>query len=361
MKEFPKDWAAMREWPVAILGEGKSGQALQGLLRKLGWDYLTFDQDGSSFDEQDLNKISLVVHSPGFRSDHPWILRAARYRKEIVNEIDFAARFLDGKVIAITGTNGKSSLTTLLAHVWKKIGLSGFAGGNLGRPLSAIVAEEECKNSHTFLEISSFQARNIRFLKPDALLWTNFTADHLNFHQSEREYFKAKHRLVERTLSASTWVSSQVVEAALSFSSPLSDEIKVVPTEFTESFGLPSDHFLLTYPQRENLALAYAWLRAEGLDRETISAALADYLPEPHRLSKVCTIHSVSFWNDSKATNLGSAVAACRNFSDPVLWIGGGQSKGENLDEYGTALSPYIERAFLIGEVAEKLHKVFLR
>jgi UDP-N-acetylmuramoylalanine--D-glutamate ligase len=361
MKEFPKDWAGMRECPVAILGEGKSGQALQGLLRKLNWDYLTFDQDRNSFDDQDLNQISLVVHSPGFRPDHPWILRAARNGKEIVNEIDFAARFVDGKVIAITGTNGKSSLTTLLAHVWKKIGSSGFAGGNLGRPLSAIVAEEECKNAHIFLEISSFQARNIKFLKPDALLWTNFSTDHLNFHHSEREYFQAKHRLVERTPSASTWVSSQVAEAALSFSSPLSGELRVVPTESTESFGLPADHFLLTYPQRENLALAFAWLVAEGLDRQTISAALADYVPEPHRLYKVCTIHGASFWNDSKATNLGSAVAACRNFSDPVIWIGGGQSKGENLDGYGAALSPYIKKAFLIGETAEKLHHVFSR
>jgi len=346
---------------VAILGEGKSGQALQGLLRKLNWDYLTFDQDRNSFDDQDLNQISLVVQSPGFRPDHPWILRAARNGKEIVNEIDFAARFVDGKVIAITGTNGKSSLTTLLAHVWKKIGSSGFAGGNLGRPLSAIVAEEECKNAHIFLEISSFQARNIKFLKPDALLWTNFSTDHLNFHHSEREYFQAKYRLVERTPSASTWVSSQVAEAALSFSSPLSGEVRVVPTESTESFSLPVDHFLLTYPQRENLALAIAWLRAEGLDLETISVALRDYVPEPHRLSKVCTIHGASFWNDSKATNLGSAVAACRNFSDPVLWIGGGQSKGENLDEYGTALSPYIKKAFLIGETAEMLNQVFSR
>jgi len=107
--------------------------------------------------------------------------------------------------------------------------------------------------------------------------------------------------------------------------------------------------------------LAIAWLRAEGLDRATIFAALADYVPEPHRLSKVCTIHGASFWNDSKATNLGSALAACRNFSDPVVWIGGGQSKGENLDEYGTVLSPHIKKAFLIGETAEKLQHVFIR
>jgi len=361
MKEFPKDWAGLREWPVAILGEGKSGQALQDLLRKLNWDYLTFDQGGNSFDDQDLNEISLVVHSPGFRPDHPWILRAARYGKEILNEVDFAARFVEGKVIAITGTNGKSSLTTLLAHVWKKIGYPGFAGGNLGRPLSAIIAEEECKDAHIFLEISSFQARNIKFLKPDALLWTNFSADHLNFHQSEREYFLAKHRLVEKTSSASTFISSQVAEAALSFSSPLSDEVRIIPAESTESIALPTDHFLHTYPQRENLALAIAWLRAEGLDRATIFAALADYVPEPHRLSKVCTIHGASFWNDSKATNLGSTLAACRNFSDPVVWIGGGQSKGENLDEYGTALSPHINKAFLIGETAEKLQHVFIR
>jgi UDP-N-acetylmuramoylalanine--D-glutamate ligase len=359
MKEFPNDWAEMRKWPVAILGEGKSGQALKVLLNKLNWDSITFDQSGNSFDDQDLNEISLVLHSPGFRPDHPWIVRATQYGKEILNEIDFAARFVDGKVIAITGTNGKSSLTTLLTHVWKKIGRNGFAGGNLGRPLSAIVAEEECRDAHIFLEISSFQSRNIKYLNPDALLWTNFTADHLNFHGSEREYFQAKHRLVERTPYSSTWVTSQVFNAAHSLSVPLSEKIRVPPAEFNESLVLPEDHFLLTYPQMENMALASSWLRAQGLDWSTISAAMSDYVPEPHRLSKVCTIDGMSFWNDSKSTNLGSTVAACRNFSEQVIWIGGGQSKGECLNDYGSLLSPYIKKAFLIGETAKKLSHVF--
>jgi len=361
MKDFPKDWVAMKKWPVAILGGGKSGQALKVLLDKLNWDSITFDQSGNTFDDQDLNEISLVVHSPGFRPDHPWIVRAAQHGKEILNEIDFAARFVDGKVIAITGTNGKSSVTTLLAHIWKKIGKIGFAGGNLGRPLSAIVAEEECRDAHIFLEISSFQSRNIKYLNPDALLWTNFTADHLNFHGSEREYFKAKHRLVERTPYSSTWVTSQVANVALSLSVPLSENIRVPHTEFNESLVLPEDHFLLTYPQKENLALATSWLRQQGLDGSTISSAMLDYVPEPHRLSKVCTIHGASFWNDSKSTNLGSTVAACKNFSEPVIWIGGGQSKGECLDDYGSLLSPYIKKAFLIGETAKSLNHVFSR
>ena len=123
------------------------------------------------------------------------------------------------------------------------------------------------------------------------------------------------------------------------------------------SIDLPRDHFLNTYPQKQNLSLASAWLKNQGIAEDIIVDALLDYKPEPHRLSKVCSIDEVKFWNDSKSTNLGSVISACKSFPAKIIWIGGGKSKGEDLGEYARSLKPYVSHAFLFGESSTSLHQ----
>ena len=188
-QDIPEEWFHLTKQPIAILGNGKSGQGAHALLQKIGWGSIIYDQTENDFRASDAGKTSLVIYSPGFVPDHPWIELAKKCGKLVLSEVDFAAKFLDARVVAITGTNGKSSLTTILAHVWSKIGRTGFAGGNLGEPLSSILANEDTSQSTLFLEMSSFQARGLHVLNPTYTLWTNFSPDHLNYHGSMRDYF----------------------------------------------------------------------------------------------------------------------------------------------------------------------------
>ena len=353
-QEIPEEWSQLTNQPVAILGNGRSGQGAHALLRKIGWDSIIYDQTENDFCANDARKASLVIYSPGFVPDHAWIELAQKSGKTVLSEVDFAAKFLDTDVVAITGTNGKSSLTTILAHVWSKIGRTGFAGGNLGEPLSSILANQDTCQSTLFLEMSSFQARGLQVLKPAHTLWTNYSADHLNYHGSLRDYFLSKYKLVERTDPRSVWLTQQVVEAAGKFSVKIPDGVNVVPEI---SMNLPSDHFLQTYPQKQNLSLAFAWLKNQGVAENIIVDALLDYKPEPHRISKVCSINDVEFWNDSKSTNLGSVISACKSFRGKIIWIGGGQSKGEDLGQYARCLKPYVSHAFLFGESSISLNQ----
>jgi len=353
-QDIPEEWFHLTKQPIAILGNGKSGQGTHALLQKIGWDSIIYDQTENDFRASDAGKTSLVIYSPGFVPDHPWIELAKKCGKLVLSEVDFAAKFLDARVVAITGTNGKSSLTTILAHVWSKIGRAGFAGGNLGEPLSSILANEDTSESTLFLEMSSFQARGLQVLNPTYTLWTNFSPDHLNYHGSMRDYFLSKYRLVERTNPRSVWLTQQVVETAEKFSVKIPDGVNIVSET---SIELPRDHFLNTYPQKQNLSLACAWLKNQGIAEDIIVDALLDYKPEPHRLSKVCSIDEVKFWNDSKSTNLGSVISACKSFPAKIIWIGGGQSKGEDLGEYARSLKPYVSHAFLFGESSTSLHQ----
>lgn len=353
-RKIPKEFLERTNLPVAILGDGRSGRGAQSLLKKIGWKSIIFDENGQTFSANDLDGVSLVIYSPGFMPNHPWLKLAQEGGKRVLSEVDFAAHFLDSDVVAITGTNGKSSLTTILAHVWKKLGRHGFACGNLGEPLSSVLANNATLGSTLFVEMSSFQTRGLQVLRPSHTLWTNFSTDHLNYHGTIREYFLCKYRLVERTDPQAVWLTTDVMDAARSFSIEIPVEANVVPEINLE---LPPDHFLQTHPQRQNLSLCVSWLKQKGFEVGEITNALLDYVPEPHRLTRVCSIDGIEFWNDSKSTNLGSVIAACRNFARKIIWIGGGQSKGENLNQFAASLKPFLSQAFLFGETSFSLNR----
>ena len=112
--------------------------------------------------------------------------------KEIVAETDFAASFTESKIISITGTNGKTTLATFLAHLWNVNGMPAIAAGNIGLPLSQVIADGLGKDTTVFLETSSFQADDLRYIKPEAVIWTNFEEDHLDHHETKQSYFNAK-------------------------------------------------------------------------------------------------------------------------------------------------------------------------
>lgn len=361
MKLSSSDLVELVYGEVAILGGGVSGLAAQKLIIQKGGQADIFDEKGKEFTLNHARKCSLVIRSPGFRPDHPWLRTAEMANKVILTEIDLGAIFSEHQyLLAITGTNGKTSLTTILAHVCGKLGIDCEIAGNIGTPLCELILQGKTRGKIIFLEMSSFQAVSIQRLSPDAVIWTNFAEDHLDYHSDEKNYFNAKKNLLRAcNISQNTWIGKSVREAATRLGIELGLSHKeVLPIDLDE---IPETipPFLKTFPQRENLALAQSWFLSRGFSSELFFRKLTGYKEQPYRLSKVETVKGVHFWNDSKSTNLASVISACKSFKEKLFWIGGGRNKGQRLDEFAVALKPFISKAFLFGECSKNLHRSF--
>src|ERR1043166_3705941 len=187
--------------PVAVFGGGVSGQGVTELLTALGARGLLYDVKGLEFTATAARQHTLVVFSPGFAPNHPWLEIARRAGATCMGELDFASLFWTGRVIAITGTNGKTTLTEFLTHALRSVGCRATATGNVGYSFSRLAAETEGGGPEmtAVCEVSSFQAETLTHFRADASLWTNFAEDHLDRHGTLEAYFPGKGQLGKRT------------------------------------------------------------------------------------------------------------------------------------------------------------------
>lgn len=341
--------------PVAIFGGGVSGEAVLALLGELGIPGLVYDERGRRFTPADAAGHALAVVSPGFAPDHPWIATAEAAGIAWLGEIDLASCFWQGRVVAITGTNGKTTLTEFLAHALTAAGESAVAAGNIGRPLSRVALDLDGGAGWTAVcEVSSFQAETLRHFQADATLWTNFAEDHLERHGDLATYFRAKWNLVARTPSGAVFAGTSVQRMAARLGLALPAAAAVA------SEGAPADARLAgtgfaRYPQRENFELAAAWWRASARDPAALYTAARSFRLGRHRLARVGAHDGVTYWNDSKATNFHAVEAALAGFDRPVLIILGGKPKGGDLAGFVRRIAPRIKHASLIGETRAEL------
>jgi len=291
----------------------------------------------------------LVVLSPGFAPTHPWLAAARAADCTCLGELDLAALCWRGRVVAVTGTNGKTTLTELLTHALRSLGRDAVAAGNVGHAFSQLVAEANggSPEATAVVEVSSFQAERLEYLQADAVLWTNFAEDHLERHGSMAGYFLAKWRLTERALQV--FGGSSVAPAARAFAGTRPG-ITWVPTENQPTDGRLCGTAFEHYPQRENFLLAAAWWRAAGLDETALYAAGRTFRLGAHRLAPAGTHAGVTWWNDSKATNFHAAEAALAGFATPVIAILGGKAKGGDVAAFVRRAAPRVRHACLIGE-----------
>jgi UDP-N-acetylmuramoylalanine--D-glutamate ligase len=355
----PANLASLFDVPVAVLGGGVSGRAVLGLLETVGAKGVIYDEKpgaGLVFDATHAASHRLVVFSPGFPVEHPWLLVAARAGCLALGELDFASLFWKGGVLAITGTNGKTTLTEFLTHALESVGVVAYATGNIGHSFSSLVTELGGGGAGTVAvcEVSSYQAETLWHFRTDGVLWTNFAEDHLERHPDLKTYFAAKYRLLALAPEARAFVGSSVRAHAerLGFGLPRGSSVG--------SEGLPQDSRLegtvfATYPQRENFELALAWWRVQGLaDAELFAAARSFHLGR-HRLARVAVHAGVEWWNDSKATNFHAVEAALSSFPSPVHLIAGGKAKGGDIPAFVARIAPRVRHAYLIGETKEIL------
>ncbi len=344
------------EKPVAIFGGGVSGEGVRALVTALGATSEVYDAKGANFTAKAPSSHALAVFSPGFVPDHPWLARARESGMTCLPELDFAALCWSGRIVAITGTNGKTTLTEFLTHALRSVGRAAWATGNIGHSFSQLVAETAGGTNDAFAicEVSSFQAEMLRHFSADTMIWTNFAEDHLERHRGLEAYFSAKWNLVSRTAPGGVVAGSSVVRFAQKFDRPLPADA-AVKTEGQEADSRLVGSVFMDYPQRENFLLAAAWWQAAGLDERALFTAAKTFRLGRHRLVRVAEHEGVGYWNDSKATNFHAVEAALMRFPGSVILIAGGKGKGGDLAGFVHRIAPRVKHAVLMGETSVEL------
>lgn len=315
----------------------------------------------------------LIVPSPGVPADAAPI-RAARAKGiPVWSELELACRFLKGKLIGITGSNGKTTTTSLIAHLLETAGLPVILAGNIGTPLIARV-EETSEGSVSVVEMSSFQLELIATMRPDISVFLNLTPDHLDRHASLDTYGRAKARIFENQTAADFaivnaddaptaryaparpqvfWFSRKqpVAQGAyvrgeeIIFRRVAAEEVLLL----VEEIGLPGAHNL------ENVLAAVVSARLAGADAAAIAGGVRSFAGVEHRLEFAGEIRGVRYYNDSKATNVDATLKALDAFSGRVLIILGGKDKGSDYTVLQQSLREKAVLALLIGAAAEKI------
>jgi UDP-N-acetylmuramoylalanine--D-glutamate ligase len=322
----------------------------------------------ASFLEQDL-----IVVSPGVPSTLPALQAARKKNIPVWSEIELAWRFLRGKLIAITGSNGKTTTTALVAHILKTSNIPTLVGGNIGTPLLALV-ETSTDPAVTVAEISSFQLETIEAFRPEIGVLLNLTPDHLDRHGTFEDYAHAKMRMFENQLERDIallnaddpeittrmpakphifWFSRQKRVANGAF---LRDNEIIFRNEGSETVLARRDQIPLRGDHNvENVLAACAAAYLAGATPEAIAGGVKSFRGVEHRLEFVADISGVQFYNDSKATNVDAAVKAIQAFPGPLLVILGGKDKGSPYTPLHDLLHERARMALLIGEAAGKI------
>jgi UDP-N-acetylmuramoylalanine--D-glutamate ligase len=317
---------------------------------------------------EDFLAYPMIVLSPGVDSELPVIKEARSKGTRIIGEIELAYLFIKEPIIAITGTNGKTTTTTLIGEIFKKAFGDVFVGGNIGTPLIRYVTENR-KTSHIVLEISSFQLETIETFRPNIAVLLNITEDHLDRYRSFNEYKEAKYRIFEnqtegdyalinanilpvmkgkpKILPFST--RQEISEGAFARNGNL--YVRLGGREFIYKRELSP---LLGVHNTENILTALLTAHICGIEQAITEDALKTFKGLPHRIERIRTIDGITFYNDSKATNVDAAKRALENIDGNVVLIAGGKDKGGSYHAI-TEVADKIRALIVIGEAQGKI------
>jgi UDP-N-acetylmuramoylalanine--D-glutamate ligase len=375
---------------VLVVGFGKTGVSLVKFLAGLGkkvtvTDVKSKEQLASSLAElngtpyvghfgthskDDFLDHEMILVSPGVDSNLPLLLEARAKGRMVIGEIELASRFIKEPIIAISGTNGKTTTTTLLGQVFTAAFKDVFVGGNIGKPLIDYVLKGQ-KARFVIAEISSFQLETIEQFRPHVAILLNITEDHLDRYTSFEEYVAAKWRLFENQtsedyafLTADLAGKNKLKARCLYFSTQRSltegaflDGDTLVVRLSGQEFRYRRDLSpLVGIHNSENLLAVLLTSHIYGIDRPVIEQALRKFKGLPHRMEFVREKNGVRFYNDSKATNVDATRKALESMTGGVILIAGGKDKGGSYKVI-KELSGNIKGIVLFGEAKEKIEK----
>jgi UDP-N-acetylmuramoylalanine--D-glutamate ligase len=379
---------------VLVVGLGKSGVASSLFLQSRGARVTVSDEksqdqlrneipalldkgivvETGKHGERTFRDQDLIVVSPGVPNNVPALLNARKQGTPIIGEIELAARYLQGRVIAITGSNGKTTTTTLTGEVIAAGGFQSLVGGNIGTPAITFV-DQSSPSTWVVLEISSFQLETVETFCPHIAAILNVTPDHLDRHGSMDAYIAAKARIFENQTSKGFGVLNMDDPTCVALAQSLKPQLywfsrkvevdrgafvrnrKII---FTDAGGerevMPVDEITLKGAHNlENVLAAVTMGSLAGVEPAKIRRAVKDFKAVEHRLEYTATIHGVQYFNDSKATNVDATIKALESFPGEVHLILGGKDKGSDYSVLNELLRSRVKRVYTIGAAAQKI------
>jgi len=385
---------------ASVIGLGKSGNAAARLLKRQGWQVTLSDRGSSDALQTQAKELiaegirvhlgdrfepesvqpDLIVVSPGVPWDLPSLVKARSLNIETIGEMELAWRALNyAPWVAITGTNGKTTITALTAAIFQKAGFHAPAFGNIGYA-ACEVALLDRHIDWAIAEISSYQIESSPSITPEVAVWTTFTPDHLSRHKTLEHYFNIKASLLNQTKQQifngddpylrkvglqqsypiqanACWTSvkgkSELIGSP-EFGAYIEDGWTIVQDEKivrADALKMPGSHNL------QNLLMSVAAARLAGIGKDAIVEAITEFLGVPHRLERICTWQGVEFINDSKATNYDAAEVGLVAVQAPVILIAGGEAKIGEDQAWLDTIQAKAAFVLLIGEAAPTFAK----
>lgn len=381
---------------IVILGAGESGAGAAVLAQKKGFDTFVSDmslikdkykamlnergiqwEEGKHTEELILNADE-VIKSPGIPNDAPIILKLKNQGTPVISEIEFAGRYTNAKMICITGSNGKTTTTSLIYHIFKKAGLNVGLAGNIGQSLAYQVAE--CNYDYYVIELSSFQLDNMYKFHANIAVLMNITPDHLDRYGFEMQnYVDAKFRIIQNQTDDDAfifWNDDPIIQKELHKYGihgqyfPFAEKNEEGVAAFTEenkvyftrpiAFNMEQEELALTGTHNLfNSMAAGISANIAGIRKECIREALNDFKGVEHRLEKVARVKGVDYINDSKATNVNSCWYALQSMKTKTVLILGGKDKGNDYNEIADLVKEKCSGLIFLGLHNEKLHDFF--
>ena len=381
---------------IVILGAGESGAGAAVLAKKEGFDVFVSDmskiadkykqlmddhgiewEEGQHTEEKILSADE-IVKSPGIPDKAPMVAKAIAKGIHIISEIEFAGRYTNSKMICITGSNGKTTTTSLIYHIFRQAGYDAGLAGNIGHSLALQVAESP--HEYYIIELSSFQLDNMYDFRANIAILLNITPDHLDrYDNSMQNYTDAKMRIIQNQTPQDAfiyWADDPIISKELK-----KYDIKAVQCPFSalKKNGvigyMEEGQYKLEYPtpfnmEQESLSLTgrhniYNSLAAglaaniAGIKKESIRKALSDFPGVEHRLEKVCDVRGVHYVNDSKATNVDACWYALDSMTTKVVLIVGGKDKGNDYEPLKPLIREKCSALVYLGADNQKLHDNF--
>lgn len=380
---------------IVILGAGESGCGAAVLAKKLGFDVFVSDfgaisdkykamLDGHSIpweekkhSEELILNAGEVIKSPGIPNEAPIVVKITEAGIPVISEIEFAGRYTRAKMVCITGSNGKTTTTSLIYHIFREAGLNVGLAGNIGRSLALQVAEGD--KDYYIVELSSFQLDNMYEFRANVAVLLNITPDHLDRYGYKMEnYVKAKFRILQNQQPEDAlvyWNEDPIIKSELPkythgkpypFAEKKQDGAVAYTQKetlvFTEPVPFNMELEELSLTGKHNLYNSMAAgisANVAGIRKETIREALSSFTGVEHRLEKVAKVNGVEYINDSKATNVNSCWYALQSMKNKTILILGGKDKGNDYNEIAGLVKEKCCALIFLGADNSKLQEFF--
>src|SRR5579862_495174 len=381
---------------VLVVGLGKSGLAAALFLRRRGAQVTVSDVRSAEALAKDIPALleegimvetgghglltfrrqDLIVVSPGVPLETPELAQVRSFGLPVIGELELAARFLKGKTLAITGSNGKTTTTSLVGEILTAAGMPTLVGGNIGVPVVALI-DESTDETWSVLEVSSFQLESTEQFHPSIAVILNITPDHLDRHGSFENYALAKERIfaeqdendfcvlnadnvrtaaaAKRTKAQVYWFSLEHTVGKGAWVDGGSIQFRTSPDAAIEAVMPLSEIPLKGEHNVENVLAAVCAARLAGASAEAVRKAVAEFKAVEHRLEYVATLNGVEIYNDSKATNVDATSKAIAAFPGNIHLILGGKDKNSDYTELSELLRSRVKAVYTIGSAAAKI------